>query len=258
MNTANQIFGNTVNAVVIDEWTEWNPTRAAKPAPPKYLDFNTPPLALVLAMLDAGKDVVQIYSTLSSLGESPHIKVETAVEARHQAQAAEIYNYFAKKHTMRRIKDEFISEYMLALDDLIDNKKRINEESVKILVSLPRIYEQNRALERAMKGRNSAKKIDTLSFSAWRGEVEFVERVLIKSKSHSKSHSEYQYYFSTPKNYLMRIVVKKGQYGSNAWDLLAEHGKLHISADVTYTYNLKGYDFNVLQPSPEHTKIKIA
>jgi len=219
--------------------------------PKVYLDFNTPPLALVLAMIDAGKDSTQIYSTLSSLGKSPHIKAETAVEVRHQAQAAEIYNYFAKKHTMRRIKDEFISEYMLALDDLIDNKKRINEESLKILVSLPRIYEQNRALERVMKGRNSAKQVDSMSFAAWRGEVEFVERVHYKSKH----INEYHYYFSTPNNYLMRVVVKANSYGQTAWTALALLGKLHIDAEVVYTYNVKGYDFNVLQFSPTHTSI---
>ena len=250
MNTANQIFGNTVNTVALTEWTEWNPTRTAEPAPIKYLNFNTPPLALVLAMLDAGKDVVQIYSTLSSLGKSP-LRADSAVEARHQAQAAEIYNYFAKKHTMRRIKGEFISEYMLALDDLIDNKKRINEESVKILVSLPRIYEQNRALERVMKGRNSAKKVDTLSFAAWRGEVEFVERVHYKTKQ----INEYHYYFSTPKNYLMRVVVKANSYGQTAWTALSALGKLHIDAEVVYTYSVQGYDFTVLQFSPTHTSI---
>lgn len=253
MNTANQIFGNTVNTVAMAEWTEWNPTSTAEPAPIKYLNFNTPPLALVLAMLDAGKDVVQIYSTLSSLGKSPNIKADSAVEARHQAQAAEIYNYFAKKHTMRRIKGEFISEYMLALDDLIDNKKRINEESVKILVSLPRIYEQNRALERVMKGRNSAKsakKVDTLSCD-WRGEVEFVERVHYKTKQ----INEYHYYFSTPKNYLMRVVVKANSYGQTAWTALSALGKLHIDAEVVYTYSVRGYDFNVLQFSPTHTSI---
>lgn len=251
MNTANQIFGNTVNTVAMVEWTEWNPTRTDESAPIKYLNFNTPPLALVLAMLDTGRDVVQIYSTLSSLGKSPNIKADSAVEARHQAQATEIYNYFAKKHTMRRIKGEFISEYMLALDDLIDNKRRINEESVKILVSLPRIYEQNRALERVMKGRNSAKQVDKLGVGAWECEVEFVERVHYKTKQ----INEYHYYFSTPKNYLMRVVVKANSYGQTAWTALSALGKLHIDAEVVYTYSVQGYDFNVLQFSPTHTSI---
>jgi hypothetical protein len=59
------------------------------------------------------------------------------VRTEHQAQAAKIYNYFANKHTMRRLKDEHISEFMLAVDDLCDNRKRIDLEHVKVLVTLP-------------------------------------------------------------------------------------------------------------------------
>jgi hypothetical protein len=251
MNTANKIFGNTVNAVVIDEWTEWNSLMASEPAPIKYLDFNTPPLALVLAMQDAGKDSNEIFNTLMGVGKRS-INVDNVVNIEHQKIAAEIYDYFAKKHTMRRIKGEWISKYMLALDDLIDNRKRIDEESVKILVSLPRIYKQNRVLERIMKNHKSAKKIDNLSFAAWRGEIEFVEKVYIKQSRINEVH----YYFSTPKNYLMRVVVKKGEYGEMAWNALSQAGKLYVDAPAIYTYNIRGYDFNVLQPTPQ-AEIKI-
>ena len=55
----------------------------------------------------------------------------------------------------------------------------------------------------------------------------------------------------------MRVVMKKGHYGAEAWNVLAAHGKIHLSTDVTYTYPIKGYGFNVLQPSPERMEIKI-
>lgn len=243
--------GTSVNAVWVDEWDE---VPAPNPKPKEYLEFNTPPLALVLAMQEAGKDGSEIYQTLVGVGKHPHIKAENVISTEHQQQAAEIYNYFAKKHTLRRIKGEYVSKYMLAVDDLCDTRKRIDVENVKVLVSLPRIYNQNRALERVMKGRNSAKKIDTLSFASWRGEIEFVEKVHVKTGQ----TNEYHYYFSTPRNYLMRVVVKKGEYGSTAWDVLSQANKLDINAEVVYTYNIRGYDFNVLQFSPDHTEIKIA
>jgi len=85
------------------------------------------------------------------------------------------------------------------------------------------------------------------------GVDKFVERVHVKMGR----TNEYQYYFSTPKNYLMRIVVKKGEYGSNAWDTLVKFGKLYIDTEIVFTYPVRGYDFNVLQPSPEHMEIKI-
>ena len=241
------IFGKKVTAVWADEAEELFET------PKEYLEFNTPPLALVLAMQEAGKAGYDIYSTIEGVGKHTRIDAGNVVTVEHQQRAAEIYDYFAKKHTMRRIKGEYVSKFMLAVDDLCDTRKKIDKESVKVLVSLPRIYEQNRALERVMKGRKSAKKMDLLPFAAFRGEVEFVERVHVKMGR----TNEYQYYFSTPKNYLMRIVVKKGEYGSNAWDTLVKFPKLHIDTEAVYTFPVRGYDFNVLQPSPENLEIKV-
>ena len=239
------IFGNNIKSVWADEAEELFET------PKEYLEFNTPPLALVVAMQEAGKDGLEIYSTVEGVGKHTRIDAGNVVTIEHQKQAGAIYDYFAKKHTMRRIKDEYISKFMLAVDDLCENRKKIDKESVKVLVSLPRIYEQNRALERVMKGRKSAKKMDLLPFAAWRGEVEFVERVHVKIGR----TNEYQYYFSTPNNHLMRIVVKKGEYGSNAWDALVKFPKLHIDTEAVYTFPVRGYDFNVLQPSPENLTI---
>ena len=239
------IFGNKITAIWADEAEELSET------PKVYLEFNTPPLALVVAMQEAGKDGPEIYSTVEGVGKHTRINAENVVTVEHQQRAAEIYDYFAKKHTMRRIKSEYVSKFMLAVDDLCDTRKKIDKEHVKVLVSLPRIYKQNRALERVMKGRKSAKKMDLLPFAAFRGEVEFVERVHVKMGR----TNEYQYYFSTPKNYLMRIVVKKGEYGSNAWDALVKFQKLHINTEAVYTFPVRGYDFNVLQPSPEHLEI---
>lgn len=244
------IFGHYA-ATTLTEWTEWTPQEEATPV--EYLEFNTPPLALVVAGQEKGFAGPEIYSTLEGVGKHTRIDAGTVVTAEHQQRAAEIYDYFAKKHTMRRIKGEFVSKFMLAVDDLCENRKRIDKDSVKVLVSLPRIYEQNRALERVMKGRKSAKKMDLLPFAAWRGEVEFVERVHVKMGR----TNEYQYYFSTPNNHLMRIVVKKGEYGSNAWDALVKFPKLHIDTESVFTFPVRGYDFNVLQPSPENLEIKI-
>lgn len=239
------IFGKKVTSVWVDEAEEVFET------PKEYLEFNTPPLALVVAMQEAGKAGYDIYSTLEGVGKHTRIDAGNVVTVEHQQRAAEIYDYFAKKHTMRRIKGEYVSKFMLAVDDLCDTRKKIDKENVKVLVSLPRIYEQNRSLERVMKGRKSAIKMELLPFAAWHGEVEFVERVHVK---YGRTN-EYQYYFSTPNNYLMRIVVKKGEYGSNAWDALVKFQKLHINTEAVYTFPVRGYDFNVLQPSPEHLEI---
>jgi len=235
---------------IIDEWD----TIIGKPKEPVYLEFNTPPLALVCALIEENIQLSEIVAALGQDYAVNKVDLTTVVKDKHHQQSNEILQYFAKKHTMRRIKNEWISKYMQSIDEIVDDPMRINKEYIPILVTLPRIYEQNRSIERVIKGHKSAPKSNDLSFPPMEGEVEFVERLHFKVKS----SNEYHYFWRTPNNYLMRIVVKKGHYGSEAWDLLAEHGKIHISADVTYTYNIKGYDFNVLQTSPEHTKVKIA
>jgi hypothetical protein len=246
--------GTSVNTVVVDdEWTEWFPKEEVKET--VYLEYNTNPLALVCAMIRNGKQPFEAAETLNGVGArvTRQINFDNVIEREDEDRANEILKYFAKKHTMRRIKGEWVSEYMRSIDEIVDNPKRINKEHVRILVTLPRIYEQNRGIERVIKGHKSAPTPNNLSFPAMEGEVTFVERLHFKVGR----NNEYHYFWRTPKNYLMRIVVQKGHYGSEAWDLLAKHGKIHVSADVTHTFNIKGYDFNVVQPSPEHMEIEI-
>lgn len=253
-NTLNTTLASLPVASIFDDiWDTSGITEAAKPK--VYLDFNTPPLALVIAMQKGGKDNSQIFDTLVGVGKAPRpILLEETVSKEHQAEADKIYNYFAKKHTMRRLKNERISGFMLAVDDLCDHRKRIDLEHVKVLVTLPGFYQQNCVVESIMSRHESVENIKTLSFSAWHGEVEFVKRIHVKNSR----LNEYHYYFSTPKNYLMRITVQKGDYGVSAWDTLVNLGKLRIDTEVVYTKPIRGYDFNVLEPAPSHMEINIA
>lgn len=249
---ANTVYVNPVKATSTIFDVDWDMVDDSKVEKPKeYLVFNTPPLALVIAMQEAGKEGHEIYTTLTGLGKHPHIKADNVVNIEHQKLAAEIYDYFAKKHTLRRLKGEFVSEFMLKVDDLCENRKKIDVEHVKVLISLPRIFKQNRELERVMKGHNSAPKLDAFSFPLFETTVEFVDCLDIKDGTNNEKH----YFFRTPENYLMRIIVKKHQYGVAAWDCLAKFGKLHIKTNASWANPIKGYDFNVIQTSPDHMEI---
>lgn len=243
------IFGKKVKAIWADEAEE------LFDKPVEYLEFNANPLALVCAMLRKGKEAYEAGEVLNGAGTrlTQQIDIISSIDREDTDRANEILKYFAAKHTMRRIKDEWVSKYMLAIDEIIENPCKLNKEHVGILVSLPRIYEQNRALERVMKGHKSAPKNDSLEWPSMEGELTFVEKLHIKVRQ----DNEWHYFWRTPNNYLMRIVMKKGHYGAEAWDVLAAHGKMHLSTDVTFTYGIKGYDFNVLQPSPERMEIKL-
>ena len=245
------MFGRNVTAVWANEAEE------LFDKPVEYLEFNANPLALVCAMLRKGKQGYEAGEVLNGAGKTRltrHIDIIPSIELEDEDRANAILKYFANKHTMRRIKGEWISKYMLAIDDIVENPCKLNKEHVGIVVSLPRIYEQNRALESVMKGYNSAPKKDIFEWPAMEGELTFVDKLHIKSGQ----NNEWHYFWHTPNKYLMRVVMKKGQYGAEAWDVLAAHGKIRLSTDVTYTYPIKGYDFNVLQPAPERMEIKIA
>jgi len=247
----NRAFGNNPTAVWIDEWDAVEDAKVEKPK--EYLEFNTPPLALVVAMQAAGKQNHEIFETLVGVGKRPHIKADNVISPEHQAQAAKIYDYFAKRHTLRRLKNEYISNFMLAVDDLCENRKKIDIQHVKVLVKLPQFYEQNCQLESVMKGHTSAPKLDAFHFPLYEGVVEFVDSVIVSDRTKNEKH----YFFRTPENYLMRIVVKKHEYGANAWDCLAKFGKLKIKTDASFTMPIKGYDFAVVQPSPSHMEITL-
>lgn len=242
------MFGKNVTAVWADEAEE------LFDKPVEYLDIDNP-LAVVCAMIRKGKQGYEVYNDLSGdlFGSTVDLQtVKQEVEQQDVDRADKILNYFVKKHTMRRLKGEFVSKFMLAVDEIGEDRTRINKDDLKVLVSLPRIYEQNLALERVMKDRKSAKKMDLIPFAAWHGEVEFIERVLVRASG----NTEYHYHFSTPNNYVMRIVVKDG-YALPAWDAFAANKTLYISTEAMYTYPIRGYDFNVLQPSPKHMEIKM-
>lgn len=244
------IFGNNIKSVWADE------AEQLFEKPVTYLEFNANPLALVCAMLRQGKQGCEVGEVLNGLGTriTKHINIsQWYIEREDEDRANEILKYFANKHTMRRIKDEWISEYMTAIDEIIENPCKLNKEHVGILISLPRIYEQNRAQERVIKGHKSAPKSNDLHWPAVEAELEFVERVQVKAGR----NNEYHYYWRTPKNYLVRVVVRVGDYGSSAWDMMARHGKIYLSSEMSFTYAIKGYDFNVLQPSPQHMEVNI-
>jgi hypothetical protein len=232
----------------VDEWDVVPKTEKPK----EYLEFNTPPLALVLAMRDAGKEGYEIYETLKGVGKMHgRIDVIPVITTEHQKRAADIYNYFAKKHTLRRIKGEHISEFMLIVDELCENRKKIDVEHVKVLISMPRFYEQNLALERLMRNHTSAPKIADLHFPEWEGVVEFVDKIHIKMGRNNETH----FFFKTPDNYLMRIVEKTNGYGMSAWNYISKASQVRIKTNAAFTFSIKGYDFNVIQPSPSHMEI---
>jgi hypothetical protein len=241
------VFGKNVTAVWADE-----ANFKAQPSV-RYLEYNDDPLALVCAVLRVGRQPYEAVEVLNNhqTRTTSYISIKELISHQDRDRANEIYDYFNKKHTVRRIKGEWISEYMLFIEELCNERQKINSEHVKILVSLPRIYEQNKNIESVIKGRNSVKELKGVPYTALRSDLEFVNKFRIKRSNVDEVH----YFWSTPKNYLVRFIIPYNSCGMNAWDVLAKHGKIHASSEVVNTQDIKGYKFNVLQPAPAYTEI---
>ena len=231
------IFGKpSTGKFWLDEWDVTDNSKAEKPK--VYLDFITPPLAIVIAMQEAGKQLSDIVSIISNNN------VITAT-AEHQQQADEIYSYFAKKHTMRRLKGEHISEWMLAVDDLCENRKRIDKESVQILVTLPKFYKENRAVEPLMRDYKSVPADKIQVVENFNEELEFVKK--IERRAANRRHDDY--YWKTKNNYLVRVRLDLATAGSSAWECLSKIGKVRLTATHCHPMRIEGYEFYVLQPN---------
>lgn len=230
-------------------WDEWDETDTpAEEKPKEYLNFITPPLALVIAMQKAGKMNYDIHTTLENIGKPNGIGTDTSVTTENQKRAQEIYEYFQKKHTLRRLKNQHVSKFMLAVDELCENKNKVALEHVKVLVSLPRIYRENRKIESIIKDRISADKYaDSLSTTI-NEVVKFAGKVELTNQANFR---EFHYFFCTDSNHLVRIVVKKGDYGDAVWNFLSKSKKIRIDSLIAHVHKIRGYEFNVIQPSPD-------
>lgn len=218
---------------------EDEPAQSEKPA--VYLNFNIPPLAFVLEQLDSGVSLYEIGENLKSYSKTGSYRV---ILKKHVERADHIYEYFTKKHTLRRLKNEFISPYMLAIDELADNKYHVREDHIPILVTLPRTYEQNTQLEGLFKNHASYAETTVQPFEE---PVEYIKTVKIVNKSSAENH----YFWKTKSNNLLRIRCKVNDVSNSAWRHLTKQRNVKFNTVWCYPQRVTGYEFVLLEPGSD-------
>jgi hypothetical protein len=230
---------------------EWsfaeNTVKKPKDEPVKYISFDTPPLALVCAMIGAGKPLEEIHTLLS--GDWPGHEISQVVEEEHYAQADKIYKYFAYKHTLRRLNGKLISQWMSEVDELCETTMKIKKSSLKILITLPKFYKENRELETLMRDYVSAPSAEVTSIDEI---VTFVKKIERRAAGNTSYDA---YYWKTDKNHLVRVTLPIGSAGKPAWEFLSKQGKFRIKSSFTAVCNIIGYDFNIIIPSSDNMEI---
>lgn len=227
-------MGKSVLSAVFDEWVQ------EKDRPKEYLKFSVPPLAVVLSLLEEKRDLTAILETLITSSRSG---ATTVVDDVHLNTAKEIYSYFTKKHTLRRIKNDFISDWMQKVDHLAETPLEVEKDDLKILVTLPRAYEYNKEVDNLTKNFKSVPNNSTIR--DFESELEFVKKVSISQSNHGNGTD---YFWKTPAGHLMRIRLLNNDLGKPAWDCLAQQKRIKIKTIACAVSRVKGYDFYVLQP----------
>ena len=210
----------------------------------EYINFVINPLALVISMLESGKDLTNIVENLNSL-ELGKIDIKSITE-QHIAQADTIYKYFSNKHTLRRLKNQFISTWMSKVEDLCNSRQRINKDLLTVLVTLPRFYKENRALETLMQEYKSfpdPKKHQPTG--VLNQQLTFVKKIQRKSASGRVN----DYYWRTENNQLVRIRLEANNLGSAAWEQIAKNQTIRINSEYNLVKRIQGYDFYVMEPT---------
>ena len=194
--------------------------------------FNIDILSLVTDMHLKGKDPGQMYDILKEQRTS--IACEEAKEL-----ATTIRRYFRNKIMLNRLKDEYISEYIDKLDDILNEPFKISEDKLNVLVTIPRIYFDNINIEAIM---NSAKSVADRRGSDYNSNEPWT--FIKKLERNSKSHSSYNYFFKNKDNHVLNLVVPKSQNHVGAWDYIVKQGTINIRG-LMITEKVKGYDFHM-------------
>lgn len=154
----------------------------------------------------------------------------------------EISRYFKNKHMIRRLKGKRITNWMNAVDRILDDVYNIYQEDAKIIGTLPRFYEENRQTESLISKYKSVKQRS--NFLNREFKAEFVTKI----ERHSQRQSHIDYYWKTQENSLIRVRTQFGHYSSTAWDFVSKQPSITFKGDFGSDY-IHGHAFNVIQPS---------
>jgi hypothetical protein len=183
-------------AVGFDDW--FNPIKVEEVKEPSFIDCDIDPLIYVVEWIERGLPLTEIHSRLQQqLFEVPDFNESVVLQANN------IRNFFKNTILLRRLKNEYISPFMGALEELNENVNRVNVDYIKILVKLPDFYRESTETRDLFANHTS------LDSSKNTVEVNEPWTFVKKIKRSSKQENFWRYYFSNSKKELMSINCKE-------------------------------------------------
>lgn len=232
-----------------EEWAEEDVVFSKK-REPKYLDFDDDPLALVCGCLRLGKDLCETFTTVEQTGNR-HLRFTDSLSDQDRELSGTIRRYFKNRIMSRRLKNEFVSEWMKRTESVLETPKRLQQDYISLLVKLPDFYRENKEREAIFKkhtsmpnpvnAKTSVTELDSL--------VQFVGSV----ERNSKSQKHVTFYFSTEENYLVAANVEKSDIGYKLWDWISRNNRpFRLKNEAIAVASHPGYDFYHMKLNPNY------
>lgn len=235
-NTIKVNFGTQAMPVigtVSDDWLS---------VPEKKLTFKDSPLALVCAMLRAGKNLVEIHAAVQGVGLKEY-NFDNVIEDQDREYAKRVEGYFKNSIILRKLNNKHVSNFMNETYDMLTDFSEIPADSVRILVKLPSLYEESRLTNELIAKYKSAKLDTNKSSFEYEGTIKFAGKI----RRVSRNENLYRFYFSTEKDNLILVSIKNTDISLPLWNFLSESKKEVKLKSRVHKKTQPGVEFNFLE-----------
>ncbi len=202
-----------------------------KQKPIRYVEFDCDPLAYIVKWLESNVSTNDIYTWFENKEN-----INETVTDEHIKTAEEIRSFFNNSIMIRRLKGQFISPFMNAVEELNSTICKVNVDHIKILIKLPFFYKESIetrdlfAKYRSLDNKKEYKEVDNL----WR----FVKKI----ERHSKNEKFWRYYFSNDDQNLLCMKIMKNSDAKAFLDYIISQGPIGIKGSA-YQWQQPGHDF---------------
>jgi hypothetical protein len=208
-----------------------------------HFDFDT--LAYTLAAIAANKNLSEIHTMLvgnSNVFLSPasysYSEHNTLIkESANYLEASEqIQRYFKNRQLMRRLKNQYLSDYMISLENLLENIRQVKQSQVAILVKLPDFYREGKETDQLFSQYQSIKESPGQTF------VDDEFTYVTKIERYSNKDNKIRYYFANQKQELLKMEFKTYDRANNLVDYIARQNKPVRITGYSIVKHQPGYD----------------
>lgn len=210
------------------------------------LRFPQDPLIDVVALYRLGLSYCDAYAYVKSERDiKPFAMANLETTAEDKNRAKKIRKLFKNKMIFRRLQGETISNFMIALERILEKEKTIDSDCIAVLVRMPDFYDENVATSNVFKRCNSIKENSVYPHQPFSVDctVKFEDAIFHKDKN--SVHTAY--YWSTPEKHVLAFNVREGTQATAPWKFLATLGTIGIKGNFTVSTKA-GFDFKLARP----------